>query len=283
MKISLPLAEILSKSNAEKAFLFFDYDGTLAEFAPNPDIVLPDENLIELLQKLRGHPRVELAIVSGRRLGHIRELVPLEGVWLAGSYGVELIDPYGKEIDLLNFDELHPRLEKVKQDWESLVQDRNGFYLEDKGWSIAIHGNGSDQKAVDYVIKQANKINVPEGFVLREDGNFIELCPPEADKGRAVKFILNQKKKDKYVPIFLGDNVCDESGFEAVNEMGGTGILIAQTPRVSKADYLLADPKSVREWLGDFVNTNISWRELDEKFYSVARENQKEWTTILQS
>lgn len=258
MNISLPLAEILSKSNGKKVFIFLDYDGTLAEFAPNPDVILPDVYLIKLLRNLRDHPRVKLAIVSGRMLGHIRKLVPLEGLWLAGSYGVELIDLVGREIDLLNYGELRPRLENVKPDWESLVQDRDGFYLEDKGWSIAIHANGSNQKDVDFVIKQAKEIGVPKGFILQGNDHFIELCPPEADKGNAVLFIMNENQNENYIPIFLGDDERDESAFEAVRALGGTGILIAKTPSLSNADYYLSDPKMVREWLEDFVNTNIS-------------------------
>ena len=255
MNLSLSLNELITRSKHDTVFLFLDYDGTLAEFAPNPDIVLPDKKLINLLLDLRNHPQVELAIVSGRRLGHIRNLVPLGGLWLAGSYGVELIDPQGNEINLLEYEKLRPKLENVKPDWESLVQDRNEFYLEDKGWSIAIHANGKDQNEVAFVIEQANKVKVPKGFILQGNDHFIELCPPEADKGKAIRYLMNANQKKDQVPIFLGDEERDESAFEAVKALGGTAILVAERPYASKADYYIPNPKMVRHWLKSFVNS----------------------------
>ena len=69
MNLCLPLKKLLETSGRENLFLFLDYDGTLAEFAPNPDIVLPDDELIQLLTRLKANPKVDLAVVSGRRLG----------------------------------------------------------------------------------------------------------------------------------------------------------------------------------------------------------------------
>jgi len=254
MNLCLSLKELLKKSGRENVFLFLDYDGTLAEFAPNPDIVLPNDELIQLLTRFNAHPRVDLAVVSGRRLGHIRNLVPVAGIWLAGSYGVEMITPSGKEIDLLNYDELRPRLNKVKPIWEVLVQERDEFYLEDKGWSIAIHANGENQKEVDFVIEKANKINVPEGFILQGNDHFVELCPPEAEKGNSIRYILSQVNQEEKFPIFLGDDDRDESAFEAVAKLGGVGVLISEKPIESKATCYLKNPDMVRNWLADFLD-----------------------------
>ena len=254
MNLCLPLKKLLETSGRENLFLFLDYDGTLAEFAPNPDIVLPDDELIQLLTRLKANPKVDLAVVSGRRLGHIRNLVPLEGIWLAGSYGVEIITPSGKEIDLLNYDELRPRLDKVKPIWEVLVQERDEFYLEDKGWSIAIHANGENQKEVDFVIEKANRIDVPAGFILQGNDHFVELCPPEAEKGNSIRYILNLVDQEDDFPVFLGDDDRDESAFEAVAKLGGVGVLISEKPIESKATCYLKNPNMVRSWLNDFLD-----------------------------
>jgi trehalose 6-phosphate phosphatase len=253
MNLCLPLKDLLDKSGHENVFLFLDYDGTLAEFAPNPDIVLPDDELIQLLTRLNAHPKVELAVVSGRRLGHIRNLVPVQDIWLAGSYGVEMITPDGNEIDLLSYDELRPRLEEVKPIWEVLVKGRDEFYLEDKGWSIAIHANGENKKEVDAVIEKANEIYVPEGFILQGNDHFVELCPPEAEKGNSIRHILSLVDQEDKTPIFLGDDDRDESAFEAVENLGGVGVLISDQPIESKATSYLKNPKMVRRWLAEFL------------------------------
>jgi trehalose 6-phosphate phosphatase len=254
MKLCAPLRNLLLESGLDRVFLFLDYDGTLAEFAPNPDIVLPDEELISLLKQLSNHKKMDLVILSGRRLGHIRELVPLTGLWLAGSYGVEMITPEGKEINLLDFEILRPRLEKIKPYWQSLVAGRDDFYLEDKGWSIAIHANGKDSNEVDQIIKKAEMINIPNGFILQGNDHFIELCPPEADKGKAVRYILESVGYQDTLPFFIGDDDRDESAFEEIQKMGGIGIVVSTTSIPSKAKFFLKDPLMVRTWLEEFLN-----------------------------
>ena len=253
MQLSAPLSELLKISNYEKVFLFLDYDGTLADFAPNPDVVLPDTELISLLDLLNRQKNVELAVVSGRRLGHIRELVPINGLWLAGSYGIEMINPAGEEIDLLNYKELRPRVEKIKPYWQSLVDGRNDFYLEDKGWSIAIHANGKDRGEVNQVLEMAIKIEAPPGFILQGNDHFLELCPPEADKGKAVHFILRSRTENGLLPIFIGDDDKDESAFAEIQTLGGFGILVSKNPSSTNANYYLPNPDAVRIWLKEIL------------------------------
>jgi trehalose 6-phosphate phosphatase len=50
-------------------------------------------------------------------------------------------------------------------------------------------------------------------------------------------------------PVFVGDDVTDEDGFEAADELGGFGILVGgRAPTAAR--YALADPRAVVEWLG---------------------------------
>jgi trehalose 6-phosphate phosphatase len=118
--------------NAAKLRLFLDYDGTLAEFAPTPDEIYPDSELIDLLERCDNHQRIQVSIISGRRLSHIRTLIPIPGILLAGTYGVELLDLSGRLIDRLEFDEVRPTLDKLKPRWLELIRHNRDFYLEDK-------------------------------------------------------------------------------------------------------------------------------------------------------
>ena len=255
MRLSSPLNELLNKSDRENVFLFLDYDGTLAEFAPNPDIVLPDQELILLLRELNKLKFVKLAVVSGRRLSHIQDLVPIKGIWLAGSYGIELISPEGEEIDLLQFEELRPKLEEIKPYWQSIVGERDDFYLEDKGWSIAIHANGKNKIEVGQVLQMASKIDPPSGFILQGNDHFLELCPPEAEKGNAIDFILRKYTTNNLLPIFIGDDDKDESAFQKIQQYGGFGIIVATNPQATNANYYLPHPENVRNWLKVFLES----------------------------
>ncbi len=249
MKDTPSLQRLMKIYQNERVFLFLDYDGTLARFAPNPDVVLPDSELIEILCRIAKLNDLRIAIISGRRLGHIRSLVPIDGIWLAGSYGLEMIDPEGNEIHLLEFENLRPGLEKIKPTWQALIDGREGYYLEDKGWSLAIHANGSDKEEVNLVLKNARLIDVPNGFHLKSTHNFIEICPPKADKGVSVQYILNSEEFEGALPIFIGDDPRDEDAFIAVQSMGGVGIIVTEKDRESEAIYSLKNPDQVRRWL----------------------------------
>jgi trehalose 6-phosphate phosphatase len=53
---------------AEQLWLFLDYDGTLADFAPTPEDILPDKALISLIERLVSQPDIRVTVISGRRL-----------------------------------------------------------------------------------------------------------------------------------------------------------------------------------------------------------------------
>jgi trehalose-phosphatase len=83
--------------------LFLDYDGTLAEFTRTPDVISPDPRVIELVRRLASSSRIRLAIVSGRRLGDIHALLPVTGIYLAGTYGIEIQTPEGEKIQRVDY------------------------------------------------------------------------------------------------------------------------------------------------------------------------------------
>ncbi|MGD8598942.1 MAG: trehalose-phosphatase, partial [Anaerolineae bacterium] len=117
----------------ERLRLFLDYDGTLADFAPTPEHVEPDPELLELLSQLAQRPYLRVAVVSGRRLKHIQQLVPTPGILLAGTYGIELQLPDGERLDRLDYGAIRPILDALKPQWAALLDGRDGFFLEDKG------------------------------------------------------------------------------------------------------------------------------------------------------
>src|SRR5262245_40136149 len=70
--------------------LLFDYGGTLAPTAPEPGLAVLPEVTRDLLAALAGTDRVAVGVLSGRALGHLRELVGVPGLLYAGSGGMQL-------------------------------------------------------------------------------------------------------------------------------------------------------------------------------------------------
>jgi trehalose 6-phosphate phosphatase len=239
--------------DAANIWLFLDYDGTLAEFAPTPDDILPDRKLIEILKKLSDIASLRVSIVSGRRLSHIQSLLPVPGVLLAGSYGVEMQTEEGDELNLLDYDEIRPELEAIKPKWESLLEGREGFYLEDKGWTLAIHAKDAEDAEAETVLSNA----VPEAEEsatldsLRVIGGlkFIELGPLIANKGITIDFLLERFRWPGAALVYIGDDDKDEDAFKVIKSHGGATIVVAREPRPTKADFRLQSPEDVRNWL----------------------------------
>ncbi|MFZ6029978.1 MAG: trehalose-phosphatase [Chloroflexota bacterium] len=240
-------------ARVERLWLFLDYDGTLADFAPTPDTVIPDIALVTLLSHLLQTPGLQLAIVSGRRLAHIHKLVPLTGLWLAGTYGVELASPAGERIHRLDYARMRPPLAQLKREWEHLTRNRPGFYLEDKGWSLAIHARFASEHDAGEIFAAATRAAeaAVQAAALRLQGGhrFLEISSPEMDKGKTVAYILAQDPLPEALPVFIGDDDKDELAFKAVKARQGAAIVVTPGPRPSQADFYLENPAAVRAWL----------------------------------
>lgn len=241
---------------AARLWLFLDYDGTLADFAPTPDHIRPDPDLIDLLKRLAGHPRLRVALISGRRLAHIRELVPVPGLLLAGTYGVEMQTPTGKHLHRLEYASIRPLLAQVQADWEQLLMGRKGFYLEDKGWAIALHARFADGEEALAVLaeaqaqaEQALDAAAPGVFRLLGGHKFLEIGPSLAHKGRTVEHLLEVYPPDDHLLVYLGDDDKDEEAFAVVQAQGGLALRVGDASHPTSADCRLPSPQAAREWL----------------------------------
>jgi trehalose 6-phosphate phosphatase len=78
----------------------------------------------------------------------------------------------------------------------------------------------------------------------------VEIRSSGNTKGTGIARLMAQSPLDAGRPVFVGDDVTDEDGFEAVREMGGHGVLVGHA-RPTAATHGLADPDAVRRWLAE--------------------------------
>jgi len=238
---------------ARRLWFFLDYDGTLADLAPTPDHVHPDPEVVELLGGLVQVPHVRVAVISGRRLGHVETLVPVPGVLLAGTYGIELQTPAGERINRLAYDVIRPALDILKPRWSEMVAGRHGFFVEDKGWALALHARFAEDDEADAVLsaarREATDVISQEVFCLLGGHKFLEVAPKLAHKGRTVAYLLDRYAWPGAVPVYLGDDDKDEAAFDVIQGRGGIAGLVAREPRDVGADFWLESPQAVRRWL----------------------------------
>ena len=249
----LPAKELIPQLRQKHVDLYLDYDGTLAPFAPTPDDVLPNDDVIRLISQLADSPNVRVSIVSGRRLGHIRKLLPINGILLAGTYGVEMQLPDGSEVHQIEYDSIRPTLDSLKPRWQELIESKKGFYLEDKGWALAIHARRAEEEEGLQVLGSAEKMLTQEvlGEHLQKiySYRFLEIGPHNADKGHALQYLFDNFHWEGTIPIYIGDDDKDEEAFQVINQHNGYSILVSKEPRETKAGYILDSSVEVHQWL----------------------------------
>jgi trehalose-phosphatase len=241
---------------ARRLWMFLDYDGTLADFAPTPDHIEPDPALIRLLEDLVKRAATQVTILSGRRLGHVRQLLPVRGLFLAGTYGVELLTPEGETIHRVDHQEIRSPLEMTKHQWQQLLTGRKGFYLEDKGWAIALHARFAEESEAEQVLTQARQV-VQKGppanqFRILGGHKFLEIAPTLASKRETVSYLLERFPHPDARLLYIGDDDKDEEAFSAIHATGGAAIKVFQPSQASnptEADFFFESPQEARSWL----------------------------------
>jgi len=238
-----------------KLAIFFDYDGVLTPIVRRPAEAILSSKMRNTLKEL-----VKIfftAVISGRDLQNIRDLVQLDELYYAGNHGFEMAGPnsfhfthQGVEAKLLHFDGL-------RHEFEKSIQNIQGAWVETKRFGISVHFREVAQADVRHVKDAVKK--VARGYLclrLMSGKKIWEFLPDiEWDKGRAISHLVNTLNLDmkKVMPIFFGDDMTDEAGFCEVAKVGGIGVIVGRPERKTFARYYLEDQGQVREFLEQII------------------------------
>lgn len=232
--------------------LLLDFDGTLAEFNPDPQAVELPGARRRLLLDLASRADTTLGIVSGRRLADVRGRTRLPaGVWYSGLHGLEIEGPG------ITF--IHPDTEKTAAALRELAAGLSpelsalrGVFLEDKALSVVAHYRDAapeDAAKVPAIVERHAGPHVESGvFRLMRGACMVEILPNiDWHKGSAVSLIRERVAADRGVgTVYVGDDVTDQDAFQAVR---GRGVSVAASPRARGADVQVDGPREVEELL----------------------------------
>lgn len=235
------MSKAVSSAPAAKSALFLDIDGTLIELAPRPDLVVVPTDLPQLLRDLQHRWQGGLALVSGRSLAEIDRMFPgLECV--AGCHGGEW--RLGGESFVA------PLADSVLNGLAIQAGRLPGILIERKPVGLALHYRANPSAcgllrrwARSAVVQAQRSLRLVEGKAV------IEVTGADCDKGRAVERFMESPGFAGRRPIYVGDDMTDEGGFDAVNRLGGVSIRVGGDERESLACRSLPAPKAVRLWL----------------------------------
>ncbi len=256
MDITLP--ELTRTASKAKTFrLFLDYDGTLEDFAETPGIIAPDGVLISLMKKMVERQGMLPAIISGRRLSEIESLLPVDGLFMGGCYGIEMRLPNGSYRAAVPLAQVRPTVERLLPHWKALVEGRKGFILEDKVWSIALHARfalkDEAQRVLGIAVKAAEAVGIEKGFRLLGGERFLEYLPVQANKAIAVSWVLDEMTPDDALVVYFGDDEKDEEAFRLVLDRGGYAVHVGIERTKTCAQFSLTSPIHLRAWLADLL------------------------------
>ncbi|HMB23935.1 MAG TPA: trehalose-phosphatase [Anaerolineales bacterium] len=245
---------------SQPLWLFLDYDGTLADFAPTPNHVESNPEIIALVEHLSYRPATRVTILSGRRLDHTRMLLPVPGIFLAGTYGIELMTPSGETIQRVELTTIRPTLEAVKLQWSEIVGGRKGFFLEDKGWALALHARFAEDKEAEHILTQARQTidgdSLAGRFRVLGGHKFLEVAPRLASKKETVAYLLSQYPLPKARLLYIGDDDKDEEAFPVIHEQQGVAVKVLQPSQLTsrtEADFFFGSPAETLHWLAGLV------------------------------
>lgn len=230
--------------------LFLDVDGCLLDITDTPDAVVVPDGLRETLEVLRSRLDGALALVSGRNIATLDALFAPSRFNAVGLHGVECRNDAGE----LHAAQSPPQLAGIRKAASRLAAVYDGVVVEDKDPALALHWRRAPEAEPALQAFATHSVEQLPGYRLQHGKQVVELYPggagdEGADKGRAIAQLLQAPPFEGRLPVFAGDDLTDESGFEVVNAHGGLSVLVGQrTP--SAARFGLRDPATVRAWLG---------------------------------
>jgi trehalose 6-phosphate phosphatase len=230
----------------ERWALFLDVDGTLLEFADQPDAVRSTPRLKVLLQKAQLDLDGAVALVSGRAIAGLDRLFAPLRLPAAGLHGAERRSANGAFDYLAGFD---GRLAPVKRSLSQFVARHAGLLLEDKGPALALHYRrapalGEDCGRAIALAAQA----AGQGFQVQSGKMVYELKPYGLDQGTALVAFMDEPPFAGRIPVFIGDDVTDEYGFRTANRLDGISIRVGGDGETA-ARYRIGSIEQLLNWL----------------------------------
>jgi trehalose 6-phosphate phosphatase len=141
-----------------------------------------------------------------------------------------------------------------------MIRGREGFYLEDKGWTLAIHARFAEDQEAEQVLRQGREIleraSPGSQFEIVWGYKFLEIAPRLAHKGEAVAYLLKRYPLEELHLLYIGDDDRDEEAFPVIQAHGGVAVKVVKPSRTdhrTSADFCFESTKETLDWLRGLV------------------------------
>jgi trehalose 6-phosphate phosphatase len=243
--------EIFRQAQGKQLAVFLDYDGTLTPIVARPEEAVLDRGIRQTLRELAKYCTV--AVISGRDLQDVQNLVGLDGIFYVGSHGFEISGPQGRHLEHHGGKQFLPALERAEKSLRDRLEEKiQGVQVERKKFAIAVHYRRAAEGKVREVEGMVDQVQEENGRLRKTAGKKILELQPDIDwhKGKALTWLLEQlgMAGPEVLPFYLGDDVTDEDAFKVLKDRG-IGIAVQEQPISTAARCRLRGPDEVKKFL----------------------------------
>lgn len=239
-----PLADLDLPCALENLAIFLDFDGTLADIVDHPDDVSLPAQTATAIAELQLRTSGAVAIVTGRPIEQIDRLTDPLLLPVAGVHGMARRAHDGTlhaiDHDASLFAEAQARLTRLHLALPDTM-------IEIKPGSIAFHYRRRPDLAATIAEQIHEVLGDLEGLDLLHGKMVVEVKAGHAHKGGAIRAFMDETPFAGRTPLFAGDDVTDEFGFQAINDLDGIAIKIG--PGDTLAKWRAESPDAFRAWL----------------------------------
>src|SRR6266478_4513528 len=247
----VPVPRSLVPHLSESAILL-DIDGTLLDLAPTPREVWVPPGLAKTLNRLLARTSGAMALVSGRSLNDIDLIFAPDQFPAVGGHGAEMrIEPDSESVDA----HAPPLDKELKRRLAAIAKLSPGILLEDKGYSLALHYRLAPhaEKAI-YEAVSLIRADLPNAPIEVLPGKCVcEIKHSGFNKATGVLELMTHEPFRGRRPIFIGDDVTDETVFAIMPDLDGLAFSVGRRAQ-GVADHF-DEPRDVREWLARLLDT----------------------------
>lgn len=234
----------------ENCALLLDIDGTLLDLAATPNDVKVPRGLRETLSELHARTDGALALVSGRSLNDVDRIFAPMLLPVVGGHGAEMRLSADSEAVAVHA----PPMDKdLKKRFSAIAQLSPGILLEDKGYSLALHYRLAPHfERTIYDAVSAIRADLPEAPIEVLPGKSVcEIKHSGFTKASGVTELMKHEPFAGRQPIFIGDDVTDETVFAIMPSLDGISFSVSRHARGVEG-YFEA-PVDVRDWLASLA------------------------------
>src|SRR5476649_1044700 len=242
----------------DRCAILLDIDGTLLDLAPTPREVWVPPGLAKTLSRLLARTSGALALVSGRSLNDIDLIFAPEQFPAVGGHGAEMRISVDNEAVATH---APPMDKELKRRLAAIAKLSPGILLEDKGYSLALHYRLAPhaEKAI-YEAVSLIRADLPNAPIEVLPGKCVcEIKHSGFNKASGVIELMSHAPFKGRRPVFIGDDVTDETVFAIMPEFSGVAFSVGRRARSVAGHF--DEPRDVREWLAHLLDDEKSLTE----------------------